>query len=326
MQFEEDFFKPEVKNDFKITSMMKRAWAAEMEVLEAVIDVCKKNNIKYFADGGTMLGAVRHKGFIPWDDDIDICLLREDYNKLVKVLKKDLPYGFVLAGMYGDSERLQEAAFVPHSRVIADETLWDFNDYMIRFHGFPYQRIGIDIFPIDNVCKDTEEDKKQQALIRQGIIILQNWDYMLEKNILEKEIISFEMAIGVNFERNAIIKNNMWRAVDNISMRYEKENCSHVADMLFYIDDKHNRFNKKWFSEAVPMQFENMEIMVPNGYDEILHAYYGDYKKFVKFTSDHDYPFYKDMQKNLLKQIRGIGFRGSVEMFCEAVASGKLRV
>ena len=92
--------------------MVKRAWVAAMEVLEVVIDVCEKNNIQYFADGETMLGVLRHEGFIQWDDDIDTCLLRKDYNKLIQALKTDLPYGLVLDGMYSDSERLQVRKFI----------------------------------------------------------------------------------------------------------------------------------------------------------------------------------------------------------------------
>lgn len=326
MKFEEQFFKDEIRNDFKIPVMMKRAWAAAMEVLEVVIDVCHKYNIKYFADWGTMLGAVRHNGFIPWDDDIDICLLRKDYNRLINILKTDLPYGFVLAGMYSDSKRLQEAAFVPHARVIADETLWNFNDYMIRFHGFPYQRIGIDIFPVDKISSDNEADKKQQRIIKNGVTILQNWNYMLENGMLENKLSAFEKEAGISLSRDENIKNKMWREIDNISMWHENEDCENVAEIIFYIDNEGNRCKQQWFSEMMPMKFENMEIMVPKDYDKILHTYYGDYNEFVKFAGDHNYPFYKHMQKELLKQIRAVGFRGSVEMFCQAVASGKLRV
>lgn len=156
MKFDDDFFKAEVREGFEITSMMKRAWAAQMEVFQVVADVCRKNKLRYFADWGTLLGAVRHKGMIPWDDDIDICLMREEYNELIKILPKELPHGFVVAGMYADSPRLQTAAFVPQLRVIADEELWDFNDYMKYFHGFPYQRAGIDIFPVDYLSRDPE--------------------------------------------------------------------------------------------------------------------------------------------------------------------------
>lgn len=273
-----------------------------------------------------MLGEVRHEGFIPWDDDIDICLLREDYNNLINVLKTDLPYGFALAGMYSDSERLQEAAFVPHARVIADEILWDFNDYMVRFHGFPYQRIGIDIFPIDKVSDNIEINKKQLQLVKKGATILQNWNYMQEKNILEKEILSFEKDAGICFDRDEKIKNKMWREIDNISMWFENENYDDVAEIIFYIDNENNKCKRQWFLESMPLKFENMEIMVPKEYEKVLHAYYGDYNQFVKFAGDHNYPFYKHMQKELLKQIRAVSFRGSVDMFCEAVASGRLRV
>ena len=63
-----------------------------MEVFQVVADVCRKNKLRYFADWGTLLGAVRHKGMIPWDDDIDICLMREEYNELIKILPKELPH------------------------------------------------------------------------------------------------------------------------------------------------------------------------------------------------------------------------------------------
>ena len=79
MIFKEDFFLKETRCGFEISEMMKRAWSAELEVLEIVVDICNRNKLQYFADWGTLLGAVRHQGFIPWDDDIDICLKREDY-------------------------------------------------------------------------------------------------------------------------------------------------------------------------------------------------------------------------------------------------------
>ena len=110
MEFPQNYFCAEVRDDFEIPAMMKRAWAAELEVLSVIADVCERHHLQYFADYGTLLGAVRHKGFIPWDDDIDICMLREDYMELIRVLPEELPQGFCMAGMYAGEKRLQMAA------------------------------------------------------------------------------------------------------------------------------------------------------------------------------------------------------------------------
>ena len=79
---------------FIIEPMMKYAWAAEIEVLEVVAEICNRHNIQYFADYGTLLGAVRHKGFIPWDDDIDISMFRSDYERFLKIAPAELPSGW----------------------------------------------------------------------------------------------------------------------------------------------------------------------------------------------------------------------------------------
>ena len=90
LDFDQDFFLGETRNDFYIEPMMKCAWAAELEVLEVVRKICKKYNLRYFAAYGALIGAVRHKGFIPWDDDIDIMMPREDYMRFSSVAPAEL--------------------------------------------------------------------------------------------------------------------------------------------------------------------------------------------------------------------------------------------
>lgn len=325
LEFSADYFKTEVRDGFEIPAMMKRAWAAQMEVLHVVAGVCKNNEIRYFADGGTLLGAVRHKGMIPWDDDIDICVVREEYNRLIQVLPKALPHGFVVAGMYADSERLQKAAFVPHLRVIADETLWNFNDYMRYFHGFPYQRVGIDIFPMDYISRDIGITNVQKQIIRLGIETLRDWNKLEENGMLDEYVNGFQKLCNVSFDNVNNVKNYMWKIIDKISSISYREEADYITNIFYWLDNDNYKMKKECYDYTIELPFENMNIVAPEMYDEVLRAEYGDYIVPVKGAADHDYPFYGHMESELIKQIRNVGFKGSVDEFCEEVASGRLR-
>lgn len=326
MEFKDDFFRKEVRCDFEISEMMKRAWAAALEVFEVVVTICKKHNLTYFCDGGTLLGAIRHKGFIPWDDDIDICFRRKEYNQLIQILPKELPEGFVVAGMYADCKRLQKAAFIPHLRVIADETQWNFNDYMRRFHGFPYQRIGIDIFPLDYISRDKGMVELQNKILKLGINVMQNWEKYCQTGELELRVQLFEKLCNQRLPRDDSFQNHMWKMIDAVSSLIYPEEADDIADFAFYIEHESYRIKKECYEGAIPMMFEGFEVNVPVGYHEVLCAEYGDYTKMIRNEASHDYPFYGHMEKELEKQVRATGFQGTIDEFCRMVSSGKLRV
>ncbi|MBR1621497.1 MAG: LicD family protein, partial [Prevotella sp.] len=90
------FLKEEVRCDYKITREMKELWAIELDLYMELKRVCNKFNLKFAADSGTLLGAIRHNGFIPWDDDMDFSMPREDYEKLCEIAPKEFapPYYF----------------------------------------------------------------------------------------------------------------------------------------------------------------------------------------------------------------------------------------
>lgn len=325
MEFPKEFFESECRCDFEVSVMMKRAWAAEMEVLKVVGDICEKHGLQYFADWGTLLGAIRHKGFIPWDDDIDICMKRDDYMKLIRILPQELPKGFAIAGMYSPSKRLQDAAYVSYLRVIADEQQWDFNDYMKYFHGFPYQRVGIDIYPVDDAPTDFEELTEVRNLASQGVVILRDWEALQQAGVLEAYLMQYGEICGAEIPKD-VTPNWLWRFVDAICSMYAGKETEYVTCWGGWKGKLPHHYKKEWYDKAVYVPFENMQIPVPCGYEELLRHRYGDYTIFKRGAASHDYPFYGHMEAALEEEIRKTGFVGTIDEFCEKVSSGELRV
>lgn len=123
---------------------LKKLREVQIEILNEIKRICEKNNIKYFLVGGTLLGAIRHKGFIPWDDDLDIGMLREDYEKFQKCCKKDLDKKYFLHSINTD-----ENYWLPFIKIRKNNTLFDeefIKDFKCKSKG-----IFIDIFPMDYV-------------------------------------------------------------------------------------------------------------------------------------------------------------------------------
>lgn len=150
LEFDEGFFREEERCGFVVAEMMKRVWAVEMEVLTEIDRICKKHGLTYYANWGTLLGAVRHHGFIPWDDDIDICMKRKDYQALMGVLPDELPEGYYNSSSYADLTHNQPLTSIMNTRnIIVDP------ERRKRFYGCPYI-CGIDIFPLDFVPRDKE--------------------------------------------------------------------------------------------------------------------------------------------------------------------------
>ena len=96
IQLPEDYLNEEERDGYLVTSEVKQLWAVLLDILVQIDSICKKHNIQYFLCGGTLLGAVRHRGFIPWDDDLDVMMKRNDYNRFCEVAPIELqqPYFF----------------------------------------------------------------------------------------------------------------------------------------------------------------------------------------------------------------------------------------
>ena len=148
LKIPENFIAEEIRCGYKVTQQMKEIWAVELDLLSEFDRVCTKYNIKYFACGGTLLGAIRHHGFIPWDDDIDLAMARKDYEKLCEVAPKEFVHPYFFQTEYTDPGSLRGHAQLRNS--ITTGILKE--EYPLRKKI--NQGIFIDIFPLDGVPED----------------------------------------------------------------------------------------------------------------------------------------------------------------------------
>lgn len=163
LELDDNYFKEEERCGFKIPSMMKRAWAVEMELTCELLNICSQYGLRIYASWGTLLGAVRHKGFIPWDDDMDFDMPREDYMKLMDILKhKDIYTDFYVSSLYTEGTHCQPSATIMNYYKIPLPS-----EIQNKFYNFPYVA-GIDINPMDYVPRDKEFAETQ--LLIYGII------------------------------------------------------------------------------------------------------------------------------------------------------------
>lgn len=230
-----------------------------------------------------------------------------------------------MAGMYASSERLQEAAFVPQLRVIADETQWDFNAYMQKFHGFPYQRVGIDIFPMDTHPEDEETEEMQKVIVQRGMAILREYDRLEETGELEGYLRGFEDFCGIKLPREGNVKNRMWRVIDAVACMFEGEDFPDLNDCGVWGLRRYH-VKKEWYDNVLYVPFEHIKIPVPAEYDKVLRTQFWDYTILKQNAGGHDYPFYGHMEAELEKQVRAVGFTGDIDDFCEKVSKGELYV
>lgn len=285
--FADHFFENEIREGFFVAKEMKCAWAAQMEVLVNIDKFCRKNEIKYFADCGTLLGAVRHKGFIPWDDDIDICMERKDYLKFVAMASQGLPYPMKLLSVYNSD---WEEAFI---RVV-NNTKVDFSQEHLKiWHGCPWV-VGIDIFPLD-VLPDIKEEREVLLVLTDSLRILKGNLCDSSVEIWEEKQVEYlfrqiEELYGVQIDGHESLAKQLSRIRDKLAMSYYGESGSTVASLLY---NSGNRvFEREWFAKVQYFPFENIEIPVPENYHAVLQVIYGDYMKAVRNMNAHDYPFY----------------------------------
>ena len=311
MFFEKEYFEDEVRDGFYVPAQMKHAWAAQLEVLNDIDKACTENEIQYFAEWGTLLGAVRHHGFIPWDDDMDICMKRADYEKFLRIYDKIMPENYTIYNITTDTETDDFLSRVINGRSINFDKI-----HLEKYHGFPYSA-GIDIFPLDFIAPDEDDDKYQREVI--AIVntlaktirgMQEDESLMTEEAIadVKEDVKHIEKLCNITIDEDADLVQQLNILVDRLCGLYTEDESEYITLMPLWLDvngiwrdGERYRFPKDYYTKTVRLPFENTTIPVPYAYDKILKKKYGDYKQFVHEWGTHDYPFY-ERQIDILKR------------------------
>ena len=281
------FLEEEERCGYIVKREMKQVWAVELDLLAEFDRVCKKYGIKYFASGGTMLGAVRHKGFIPWDDDIDLMMMRDEYERLCSVASKEFAHPYFFQTEYTDNGSLRGHAQLRNS--LTTGILNSEKDYKFRFN----QGIFIDVFPLDSIIDDKELFNKQKKNV-------QKYRFLYTK----LSSITSRYSAFNNNKIHGFIKKLLHSSLKNIISRFfnptkyyhlfELECAKYnnietplISTLSFQFDNRQHFKYRSDYKELINVPFEFMTIPIGKGYDHALKKRYGNYKEFVVGGSCH---------------------------------------
>ena len=298
-----DFFRDEVRCGFYIPTAIKQAWAGSLQVLYEVDRICQKYDIMYFAEWGSLLGAVRHGGFVPWDDDLDIGMKRADYIRFRRVAEQEFGEGFALQDFRNTEDHWQFITRVVNKNHICFE-----EEHLNRYHNFPYIA-SIDIFLLDYVYEDEEketarcEEVKRILAVADGIL-----DESLRSETIQRELEGFEKTYHVRFEKNAgkiELGRDLYDLAEKQMARTRPDQADRISQMFPWGLKGVRRLPKEYYEKTVRLPFENTTIPVPAKYHQILTNRYGDYLKIHKVWGGHGYPFFEGQKKNLEETLGG---------------------
>nr|WP_303211465.1 LicD family protein [Methanobrevibacter smithii] len=256
---------PEKFNEYD-PETLKHLQDVYLMMLKDFIKVCDENQIEYYLDGGSALGAVRHQGFIPWDDDIDIILFRDEYNRLIEILEK-LPqdkYELLSSENKKCYCRLYSQWNLKGTKT---EEYYDMNtDFTLG--------ISLDIFVLDNIPNDGL--RKKIFSIKQTLIRKLIWSYEITNSeaYISKNKEKMGKILKIIFKIFRINFTKIKKINNNFIEKYRNENCENVCNLSTTYELV--PIPKNIFHPPKKVKFEDVEVNIPNDYDKYLKIIYGD--------------------------------------------------
>lgn len=301
MKILDSYFEDEVREGYYIPSIMKKSWAADQKLLWVFQEICEKHGIQYYAEWGALLGAIRHGGTIPWDDDIDVCMKRSEYNKLMAVMD-EFPEGYTVL----DYRTGQGSDSVNMITKLANWGSYRLSPHLREeYYGYPYVAM-IDIFILDYLPTDEKKEQEFREIIEYlngliGEVLKEKRGERVDWLSVEECLREIENFFEIRINRQKSIALQLYevlmeRVPDLVSEREAKE----LTHLPVWTVNANYRLPKSCFEGSMKVPFENMEICVPVGYDELLKRKYGaDYMTPVQAGGSHDYPYFEKIENKL---------------------------
>ncbi len=248
---------------------IKEIQDVSLEILKIVADICERENLRYYLTYGTLIGAIRHKGFIPWDDDIDIAMPRPDYEKLLEYLKNN-------AEEYKYLELFDISTCPDYPYMIARVSD---NRYVIDVQNEkPYgMGVFIDIYPLDGLGQ-TEDEALKYGLRGDRLSSL---CYQATRTKYAVEITKGFVKKIIKFPAFLLAKicgkNYFVKKLSKLAAQKKYEDHNYVGCIVWLSGGIKDIFKKEWYDDYVRVPYEKYEFRIPARYDEILTHIYGDY-------------------------------------------------
>lgn len=291
-------------NNYRLSQLSvrdkKRFNTKLLGVLNKIMEICEENKIRWFVGYGACIGAIRHKGFIPWDDDIDVCMPRPDYDRFVEICKK------IDLGEY-ELESIDETPNYCHEYV----RLNDKNSTMYFSPEYVYAwGVYVDIFPLDGAADGNVEEHLKSVLFWKKIFYFSRMYYSKDyrRRLLEEGRFRGYLAIALVSIFRSFFQKVSLNTVDKKLRKYPYEESEYC---MFYVDvyGMRNAIPKKWVEETIFVPFENIQVRIPKYYDEYLTHIYGDYMTpppVEKRYDRHDYLFVDLDRRLTVEEIKSL--------------------
>ena len=259
----------------------------ELGIMEYIHEVCQKIGVKYFLAYGSLIGAVRHKGFIPWDDDMDICMLREDYEKLQDYLIANPDDRYEVMSYKNNLNYVY-----PFMKVQDNQTYLLEEDVRIDSN----MGIYVDIFPVDGYEDDVNFKNKMTKLIKKRQLSCYTFKGITNTKSVLNSLIRYISVIIFYFTNT----NKYVAQIEELAKSRKVSNYEEV-DYLIYKDMNKPVWRREWLEQVTTGTFEGKEFMIPKNYHEILASDYGDYMQLPPVeqrVSHHDFKLWKIIKRS----------------------------